>query len=56
MGLFKPDLYRNFAIGFVVGALAVGAMTAQDWRAELAAPAHAAPAYSDMVEPVTAAE
>ena len=20
MGLFKPDLYRNFAIGFLVGA------------------------------------
>lgn len=23
MGLFKPDLYRNFAIGFALGALAV---------------------------------
>ena len=21
MGLFKPDLYRNFAIGFLVGAV-----------------------------------
>ena len=21
MGLFKPDLYRNFGIGFAVGAL-----------------------------------
>ena len=24
MGLFKPDLYRNFAIGFALGALLVG--------------------------------
>ena len=25
MGLFKPDLYRNFAIGFAVGAMIVAA-------------------------------
>ncbi|WP_427966302.1 hypothetical protein [Altererythrobacter sp.] len=42
MGLFKADLYRNFAIGFAVGTLLVGAMTAQDWNADLAAPAYAA--------------
>lgn len=23
MGLFKPDLYRSFAIGFALGALAL---------------------------------
>ncbi|MBD3729896.1 MAG: hypothetical protein IE933_09340 [Sphingomonadales bacterium] len=23
MGLFKPDLYRNFAIGFAIGTLIV---------------------------------
>lgn len=27
MGLLKPDLYRNFAIGFAVGTLMVLAMT-----------------------------
>ncbi|WFL78544.1 hypothetical protein P7228_05625 [Altererythrobacter arenosus] len=47
MGLFKPDLYRNFAIGFLVGALAVGATSAQDWSAELASPAHATTAEAD---------
>ncbi len=25
MGLFKPDLYRSFTIGFLVGAMIVGA-------------------------------
>lgn len=25
MGLFKPDLYRSFAIGFVAGAAILGA-------------------------------
>jgi hypothetical protein len=48
MGLFKADLYRNFAIGFFAGALAVGAMTAQDWKAELASPAHAATADAEL--------
>ena len=26
MGLFKPDFYRSFAIGFALGAVAVFAM------------------------------
>lgn len=26
MGLFKPDLYRSFAIGFVAGAAILGAV------------------------------
>ena len=31
MGLFKPDLYRSFAIGFLIGAMIVGAnMTGGD--------------------------
>lgn len=42
MGLFKPDLYRNFAIGFVLGALAIGYSAAPDWQAEFAGKAHAA--------------
>lgn len=30
MGLFKPDLYRSFGLGFVLGSvLLVGAMWAQ---------------------------
>ena len=44
MGLFKADLYRNFAIGFAIGAAAVGAMTADEWKAEIATPAYAASA------------
>lgn len=31
MTLFAPDLYRNFAFGFVAGALVVGAATVADW-------------------------
>ena len=29
MGLFKADLYRSFAVGFVLGALALGAAMTQ---------------------------
>jgi hypothetical protein len=29
MGLFKADLYRSFAIGFVLGGLALGAAMSQ---------------------------
>lgn len=32
MKLFAPDLYRNFGIGFVAGALAIGATTIDDWQ------------------------
>lgn len=28
MGLFKPDLFRSFAIGFAIGAAALGATLA----------------------------
>ena len=42
MGLFKADLYRNFAIGFGAGALIVGAMTADNWKQEFDSRAHAA--------------
>ena len=49
MGLFTPDLYRNFGIGFVLGALAVGAMTAQDWRAEFSTTAYAATEQAERV-------
>ncbi len=29
MGLFKADLYRSFAIGFVLGGIALGVAMAQ---------------------------
>jgi len=48
MGPFKPDLYRNFGIGFVLGALAVGALSAQDWQAELSSKAYAATAEAQV--------
>lgn len=33
MGLFKPDLYRNFAIGFGIGALIVAfQLGGSDWH------------------------
>ncbi|MEM9502043.1 MAG: hypothetical protein AAF941_09375 [Pseudomonadota bacterium] len=32
MRLFAPDLYRNFGIGFVAGALAIGATAIEDWQ------------------------
>ena len=47
MGLFKPDLYRSFAIGFVLGTAAMGGVLAMSAGKDLdvipvaeAAPAH----------------
>ncbi len=42
MGLFKSDLYRNFAIGFVVGAAMVGWTATGGWDGEIASRAQAA--------------
>ncbi len=42
MGLFKSDLYRNFAIGFAVGAVFVGLSATGGWDGEIASPAQAA--------------
>ena len=42
MDLFKPDLYRNFAIGFLLGALVVVANASPDWEAEFSGKAYAA--------------
>jgi len=42
MSLFTPDLYRNFAIGFVVGALGMAAAHAGTVRDAIESPAHAA--------------
>lgn len=42
MGLLKPDLYRNFTIGFAIGAAAVVWNAVPDWQTEFAGEAHAA--------------
>lgn len=52
MGLFKPDLYRNFAIGFLIGVLAVGIGATPDWQAEFSGKAHAAEASVSTLERV----
>lgn len=44
MGLFKADLYRNFAIGFVLGALLVGAQVGPELIGDPIPQAHAATA------------
>lgn len=36
MGLFKPDLYRFFAIGFLAGAVLVFAQVGDGGRSQLA--------------------
>lgn len=43
MGPFKPDLYRNFGIGFLIGALLVGASLAPEFTTDIASPAKATP-------------
>lgn len=42
MRLFSSDLFRNFALGFVVGAVLVAGANAQSWGGELSSPAQAA--------------
>lgn len=42
MGLFKPDFYRNFAIGFALGAVVVVWQIAPDMADSLVPQAHAA--------------
>ncbi len=37
MGLFKPDLYRAFAIGFLIGCAGLAASIGGDARAQVAA-------------------
>lgn len=45
MTLFTPDLFRNFAIGFALGGLVVGATTMGEWGGTLESPAQAAQPY-----------
>jgi hypothetical protein len=42
MRLFAPDLFRNFSIGFAIGALMIVGINADRWSEEIASPAHAA--------------
>ncbi|MET4133669.1 hypothetical protein ABIE62_002821 [Porphyrobacter sp. MBR-155] len=42
MRLFATDLFRNFAIGFVGGALLVAGANADSWGSKLSSPAQAA--------------
>ena len=58
MTLFAPDLYRNFALGFVAGGLIVGAATLDEWGPHVESPARAAvpleapaPAAEFVIEP-----
>jgi len=53
MRLFTPDLYRNFGIGFVVTALALGASSVDDWSqidTDFASAAQAAEAPFEPIE------
>lgn len=59
MTLFSPDLFRNFGIGFVAGALVVGAATLDNWSDAITPPAQAAevlkapqPSAEFLIEPI----
>ena len=49
MGLFKPDLYRSFAVGFVLGTALMGGVLALSAGKDLKVitVAEAAPAHLD---------
>lgn len=42
MTLFTPDLFRNFAYGFIAGGLLIGAATFDQWSDAIESPAQAA--------------
>lgn len=42
MRLFSSDLFRNFGIGFVLGAVLIVGANAEDWSGAVASPAQAA--------------
>ncbi|MCL9982228.1 MAG: hypothetical protein NBV60_03625 [Erythrobacter sp.] len=50
MRLFSSDLFRNFSIGFVLGALLVAGANARDGDSGLSSPARAA-SMPDLVQP-----
>ena len=42
MRLFASDLFRNFGIGFVLGAVLIVGANAESWSGAVASPAQAA--------------
>ncbi len=42
MRIFSTDLFRNFSIGFVAGALMIAGANADRWSDQIAPPAQAA--------------
>jgi hypothetical protein len=42
MRLFSSDLFRNFGIGFALGAVLIVGAHAEDWNSAVASPAQAA--------------
>jgi hypothetical protein len=52
MRLLSPDLLRNFAVGFALGALVVAGLNAHGFTGDLSAAAHAEPA-PERVEPAS---
>lgn len=42
MRLFSPDLFRNFGIGFALGAALIVGANAESWSGAVASPAQAA--------------
>lgn len=45
MRLFSSDLFRNFGIGFVAGALLIAGANAENWSGPIASPAQAAETF-----------
>ena len=47
MRLFAPDLFRNFGIGFALGAVLIVGAKVDDWSEAVASPAQAAELRAD---------
>ena len=45
MRLFSSDLFRNFGIGFALGAVLIVSANAESWSGAVASPAQAAERY-----------
>jgi len=63
MTLFSVDLYRNFGLGFLAGAMMVAAATIGEWGGNIESPARAAepleaplPADEFLIAPLEAGE
>jgi hypothetical protein len=56
MRLFSFDLFRNFGIGFALGAALIVGAKADSWSGAVASPAQAAEMNASSVVPAPAAE